>query len=275
VRLAFGPLGYDLGGCDAARAAVAAAWRAFADVDSGSAPVARRRVDVRPGVPPDFVARAPPEVLASSPRVPRVVVVGQRFRTTRHDDHDAIALDARADASPALLRGALGEALGALVVLDAEAHGAVVVHAAGVWAGGGVVLVVAPSGTGKSTLARAAGPRVFTYNAALVVPGPAPRAWPLPFAGKPDPSLVASRAAEIVGVAVFQRADVPFIESCPGSRATTEMLRAVVRLRGAVPDANTRACRALAWAGCAPRARLGSPPDGRYLVKVDQFLAGL
>ncbi len=95
--------------------------------------------------------------------------------------------------------------IGNLLALVGPSRGLLAVHAAGVLCVGcgGVQLVAAPTGAGKSTWAHAAGASAFCYNAALVEPATG-LAWPLPWTGDRDDAVVPRDATEIcvIGVVV-------------------------------------------------------------------------
>jgi hypothetical protein len=154
-------------------------------------------------------------------------------------------------------RGLLA-ALSELVVRDAPSVDAVALHAAALRGGRGLVLVVAPPGTGKTTLTRAAGPDGFAHNAVLLRDDGA-RA--LPFAGDPDAALddvglVPVRAlVELVRDGDADVAGAAF-EWAPRARATTLGMKACARPQGRDPLAAQRAVIALRLLAPLPCARL-------------------
>jgi hypothetical protein len=188
----------------------------------------------------------------------------------RAEDVDHVVLSERVR-SGMVTTAALGSALAALVVADAPQHGCVVLHAAGVRVDKGVVLLTAPSGTGKTTLAKAAGTRAFAYNAVLVQPGPAPRVWPLPFSGGGDPPIRRVSPLPLRAVLALERAEHPTIRTLPPSRATILLVQSVVRPIGSDGANPRRETLALALAG-VPCGRLGSPPTAEYLRPVASWL---
>ncbi len=165
-------------------------------------------------------------------------------------------------------RGLLA-ALGELVCRDAPRVGAVAVHAAAVRGPRSLALLLAPPGTGKTTLARAAGEASFAHNAVLAGPG---GAWALPFAGDPDPSLDAPGQVPVGLLVELLRADDPtgpggIFEWGPRGGATTLVMRACARPRGADPFAPQRAMIALELLASLPGARLRvSRPEGAWQV---------
>lgn len=154
-------------------------------------------------------------------------------------------------------RGLLA-ALSELVVRDAPSVEAVALHAAALRAGRGLVLVVAPPGTGKTTLARAAGSGCFAHNAVLVRDDGA-RA--LPFAGDPDAALDDAGVAPVTALVELVRdGDVDAVgaafEWAPRGRATTLGMKACARPQGRDPFAAQRAVIALRLLAPLPCARL-------------------
>lgn len=169
--------------------------------------------------------------------------------------------------------GALRAAVASMVAREAPGRGALLVHAGAVRVRGGVALLVAPPGTGKSTAVRAAGPRAFAGNAVLVdAPADAPLAMALPFAGDPDPSLDAPGEAPVRAVLSLRRAEAPSVEWIEGWRATTSLARAVVRPQGDDPYARERADLTLALLRSTRHAVLRAPPGPGYLPALDVAL---
>ena len=149
------------------------------------------------------------------------------------------------------------------VVLDAPTVGAVVLHAAAVRVEGGVALLVAPPGTGKTTAAVHAGDRAFAYNGVLCVPGDSTRAWALPFAGgaPPQPRVSSAMELPVRVVLILVRGDTPWFEWAPGAAATTSVLRACVCPRSGDPHRRVRAVIALEIASRVRAGRLTVPPS--------------
>ncbi len=165
-------------------------------------------------------------------------------------------------------------ALAALVGHDAPAVGAVVIHCAAIRVDGGVALLLAPSGTGKTTFARAAGPRSFAHNAVIVGDDGEgrPVAWALPFAGDPQRELDAPGAAPVRVVAQLVRAEAPGFEWIARSAATVSLARATVRAPTRDPWARERFMVASALATRAIVGRLCTSRGPRDLEPLDAAL---
>lgn len=163
----------------------------------------------------------------------------------------------------------------ALVAHDAPSVGALVIHCAAVRVEGGVALLLAKGGTGKSTFARAAGARSFAHNAVIVaVEGEdGPRAWSLPFAGDPQPDLDASGAARVRVVALLERGEAPGFEWTPRSEATTSLARSCVRAPAVDPWARERFMLALALAARVAVGRIRTTRGPRDLESLDAALS--
>lgn len=149
-----------------------------------------------------------------------------------------------------------GAALAALLGHDAPGEGAVVIHGAAVRVEGGVALLLAPCGTGKTTFARAAGSRSFAHNAVIARCDEAGAlwVWSLPFAGDPHPELDAQGVAALRVVAQLRRGERPGFEWIARSEATIDLVRATVRAPARDPWARERFMIASAL---ATRARVG------------------
>ncbi len=151
--------------------------------------------------------------------------------------------DARAD-GPVVETGELADR----VVRDAPSVGALVLHAAGVRVDGGVVALVAPPGTGKTTAAVGAGARGIAYNGMLLhgYDGGI-TAWALPFAGGPmeGPRVTDTTGMALMAVLRIVQGDAPGFEWVGGVEATTTLLRASVWPRDRDPLAGARAVIAL------------------------------
>lgn len=163
----------------------------------------------------------------------------------------------------------------ALVAQDAPSVGALVVHCAAVRVDGGVALLLAKGGTGKSTFARAAGARSFAHNAVIVdVEGDGgPRAWSLPFAGDPQPDLDAPGDARVRVVALLERGDAPGFEWIPRPEATTSLARSCVRAPAVDPWARERFMLALALAARVAVGRIRTTRGPRDLESLDAALS--
>lgn len=124
-----------------------------------------------------------------------------------------------------------GSALALLIAQDAPGSGALVIHGAAVRVEAGVALLLAKSGTGKSTFAARHRARSFAHNAVLVASRDDARfeAWALPFAGDPRPELDADGSAGVRAVCVLERGADPGFEWISRGAATIALARAVVR----------------------------------------------
>ena len=168
-------------------------------------------------------------------------------------------------------------ALAALVGHDAPAARAVVIHCAAIRVEGGVALLLAPSGTGKTTFARAAGPRSFAHNAVIVEDDAEghPVAWALPFAGDLRPELDAPGSARVRVIAELARAGAPGFEWIARSAATVSLARATVRAPARDPWARERFMVASALATRAIVGRLCTSRDPRDLEPLDAVLSAI
>lgn len=164
--------------------------------------------------------------------------------------------------------------MAALVSHDAPSVGAVVVHCAAVRIDGGVALLLAPGGTGKTTFARRAGARSFAHNAVIVEVGDARlRAWALPFAGDPHLELDAEGAADVRVVALLERADAPGFEWLPRGAATTMVARCCMRAPAADPWARERFMLGLALVARVAVGRIRTTLDLCGLEHLDAALS--
>jgi hypothetical protein len=155
-------------------------------------------------------------------------------------------------------------ALGGIVVRDAPSVAAMVIHAGALRIQDGVALVMAPPGTGKTTLVRAGGPRAFAHNAVLVRRAESAEmtAWALPFAGDPDPSLDAPGTAPVRVLVELARATRARFEWRTAAQATIRVVKSCARPPGQDPYPSTRARLALEMASL-PFGTLfaGAPTD--------------
>jgi hypothetical protein len=167
-----------------------------------------------------------------------------------------------------------GAALAALVAHDAPSVGALVVHCAAVRVDGGVALLLAKGGTGKTTFARNAGARSFAHNAVIAdAKNPdAVRVWALPFAGDPRPDLDAEGAAPVRVVALLERGEAPGFEWIPRAAATIPLARSCVRAPAADPWARERFMLALALAAKVAVGRIRTTRGPRDLEPLDAAL---
>ena len=170
---------------------------------------------------------------------------------------------------PRALIGALATAL----AQRAPTVGAVVLHAAAVTVAGGVALLFAPSGTGKSTFAAIAGPRSFAHNAVVVTAGDPPTAWAFPFAGDARPALDQTGARAVRLLARLERGTAPGFEWLPRSLATTTVMRHCARASTLDALAVERFMIASALPLRAPFGRLLASRDPRDLDPLDSALA--
>ncbi len=163
----------------------------------------------------------------------------------------------------------------ALVAHDAPSAGALVIHCAAVRVDGGVAILLAKGGTGKTTFARAAGARSFAHNAVIVdVDGGArPRAWSLPFAGDPQPDLDAEGEAAVRVVALLERADASGFEWIARPEATTSLARSCVRAPALDPWARERFMLALALVARVAVGRMRTTRGPRDLESLDDALS--
>lgn len=168
---------------------------------------------------------------------------------------------------------ALVSALAAVVAQGAPTRGCVVLHAAAVRVAGGVALLMAPSGTGKTTFAALSGGRSFAHNAALVAVDPTPRAWALPFAGDARPELDATGVERVVALARLERAEGPGFEWRPRSGATTVVMQHCARAPARDALARERFMIASALALRVPFGRLAASRGPRDLDALDAALA--
>lgn len=191
------------------------------------------------------------------------------FALVAHADHDRVTL-----------RGDPGRhtpwlaALCEVVARDAPARGGLLLHAGAVTVAGGVALLVAPPGVGKTTAVRAAGERAFASNAVLIdlSIGGAPVVRAMPFTREPAPELESGRALPLVAVAFVQRAPEAGVEWIAASLATMRLMPHVTRPRGDDPHVRARTELALALGSGVPALRLGLPWGPGYLAALDAAL---
>lgn len=165
-------------------------------------------------------------------------------------------------------------ALAAIVARDAPAAGCLVLHAGALRVEGGVALLVAPGGTGKTTFVCNAGARAFAHNAVVLrVPDAgAVEAWSLPFAGDPRPELDAAGSAAVRVVALLRRGDEPGFEWTSRSEATIPIARACVRPPGPDSMARERSVLAFALAERVFSGRLRTTRGPHDLAPLDRAL---
>lgn len=156
-----------------------------------------------------------------------------------------------------------------VVARDAVEVDAVAAHGAAVRVAGGVVLLLAPGGTGKTTFAAGAGARSFAHNAVLVTPTPAPTAWALPFAGDARPELDVPESAPLRAVALLERGTAPGVEWIPRSAATVMLVRSCAWDSPEEPVARRRNMIALALAARLPALRVWCTPRPFDLAILD------
>ncbi len=243
ARLAFGPLRYEVRAPDGAPLLP---WCAR-HRDDGDGPFRVVRVEL---------ADAPPEPAGEG-------AFGELGFTAFHGAEGHRVVVARAMAPR------WGAALSALVAHDAPSAGCVVLHCAAVRVEGGVALLLAPGGVGKTTFARNAGPRSFAHNAVIVRDL---AAWALPFAGDPHPELDAEGPATVRAVALLARGEGPGFEWIARSEATIALARASVRAPVRDPWARERFMIASALGARLPVGRLRTTRDPRDLEPLDAAL---
>lgn len=197
---------------------------------------------------------------------PAAAEVGFALHT--HADHDHLTL--RGDPSRATPWLA---AFCELVARDAPLHRCLLVHAGAVTVEGGVALLVAPPGVGKTTAVRAAGPRAFASNAVLIdLSGEVATVQAMPFTREPAPELESPRRLPLAALAFVHRSPEATVEWIAGTPATIRLMPHVTRPRGADPHARTRTDLALATGGRARALRLGLPYGPGYLAALDAAL---
>jgi hypothetical protein len=190
------------------------------------------------------------------------------FALVAHADHDHLTL--RGDPSrPTPWLAAFCE----LVARDAPLHRCLLLHAGAVTVAGGVALLVAPPGVGKTTAVRAAAGRAFASNAVLIdLSHEAPIVLAMPFTREPAPELESLRSLPLAALAFVHRAPEPTIEWISGSLATIRLMPHVTRPRGADPHARARTDLALSMGERARALRLGMPRGPGYLAALDAAL---
>lgn len=206
------------------------------------------------------VASLPPEALAATSSV--------GFALTATADHDAITLGGDA-ARPTPWLAAFCE----LVARDAATHGCLLVHAGAVTVSGGVALLVAPPGVGKTTAVRHAVDRAFASNAVLLdLSGGTATVRAMPFTREPMPALESAATLPLSVFAFVEWASESTVEWIAPSLATMRLMPHVTRPRGADPHARTRTDLALMLGGKARALRLGLPSGPGYLAALDAAL---
>jgi hypothetical protein len=191
------------------------------------------------------------------------------FALVAHADHDRVTL--RGDPGrPTPWLAALCE----IVARDASTHGCLLLHAGAVTVPGGVALLVAPPGVGKTTAVRAAGDRAFASNAVLLdlSVGGAPVVWAMPFTREPAPELESARSLPLAAVAFVQRSPEAGVEWIAASLATMRLMPHVTRPRGDDPHARARTELALSLGSGVATLRLGLPWGPGYLAALDAAL---
>lgn len=192
------------------------------------------------------------------------------FALAAHPDRDELTL--RGD--PARHTPWLA-ALCEVVARDAPTLGCMLLHAGAVTAPGGVALLLAPPGVGKTTAVRGAGGRAFASNAVLIDlagEGRAPAVWAMPFTREPAPELESPGALPLAALAFVYRSPEPTAEWIAGSLATIRLMPHVTRPRGDDPHARARTGLALAMGGRVRALRLGLPRGPAYLAALDAAL---
>jgi hypothetical protein len=191
------------------------------------------------------------------------------FALVAHADHDHVTLRGDAGRHTPWLAS-----LCEVVARDAPTHGCLLLHAGAVTVDGGVALLVAPPGVGKTTAVRAAGERAFASNAVLIDLSAAgsPLVRAMPFTREPAPELESERALPLVAVAFVQRAPEAGVEWIAASLATMRLMPHVTRPRGDDPHARARTELALSLGGGLATLRLGLPWGPGYLGALDAAL---
>lgn len=168
---------------------------------------------------------------------------------------------------------ALVAALAALLAQRAPRAGCVVLHCAAVRVAGGVALLFAPPGTGKTTFAALSGGRSFAHNAVVAAAEPEPTAWAFPFAGDRRPELDAAGGARVRALARLERAERPGFEWLPRSGATVVVMRHCARAPARDALAGERFVIASALALGVPFGRAAATRGPRDLDPLDHALA--
>lgn len=196
---------------------------------------------------------------------PATVAAG--FALTPHDDHDELAVVEGERHAPWLA------AVCEVVARESPPKRALLLHAGGVTVEGGVALLVAPPGVGKTTAVRAAGPRAFASNAVMVaLEGGAPTVWAMPFNRDAAPELESPRALPLAAFAFVHRSDEPRVEWMASPLATMRLMSHVTRPRGDDPHARARTALALSLGAAARALTLGLPRGPGYLAALDAAL---
>lgn len=189
------------------------------------------------------------------------------------------SLDARSDRDHLTLRGDPSRptpwlaAFCELVARDAPSRRALLLHAGAVTVEGGVALLVAPPGVGKTTAVRNAGARAFASNAVLVdLTGEVPTVLAMPFTREPAPELESPRRLPLAALAFVHRSPEATVEWIAGTLATIRLMPHVTRPRGDDPHARARTDLALSMGARARALRLGMPRGPGYLAALDAAL---
>lgn len=189
------------------------------------------------------------------------------------------ALDARDDGDHITLAGDPSRptpwlaAFCELVARDAPARKALLLHAGAVTVEGGVALLVAPPGVGKTTAVRNAGGRAFASNAVLVdLSGEVPAVLAMPFTREPAPELESPQRLSLAALAFVHRSPEVTVEWIAGTLATIRLMPHVTRPRGDDPHARARTDLALSLGARARALRLGMPRGPGYLAALDAAL---
>lgn len=230
----------------------------------------------------------PPHPLLDPYRAP-VGADARRVRVTLADElppgaapamaEVGFALDAQADHDHLTLRGDPSRptpwlaAFCELVARDAPEHRCLLLHAGAVTVEGGVALLVAPPGVGKTTAVRAAGARAFASNAVLIdLSGEVPTVLAMPFTREPAPELESPRRLPLAALAFVHRSPDATVEWIAGTLATIRLMPHVTRPRGDDPHARARTRLALSMGGRSRALRLGLPRGEGYLAALDDAL---
>ncbi len=190
------------------------------------------------------------------------------FALDAHPDHDQLTL--RGDPSwPTPWLAGFCE----LVARDAALHRCLLVHAGAVTVEGGVALLVAPPGVGKTTAVRHAGARAFASNAVLLdLSGEVPTALAMPFTREPAPELESPSRLPLAALAFVHRSPEAAVEWIAGTLATIRLMPHVTRPRGGDPHARARTDLALSMGARARALKLGLPWGPGYLAALDAAL---
>jgi len=164
-------------------------------------------------------------------------------------------------------------ALCEIVARDAPTHGCLLVHAGAIRVAGGVALLIAPPGVGKTTAVRSAGRRAFASNAVLLdLSRGSPTVSAMPFAREPAPELDSPGSLPLVALAFVERSPDATVEWIAPSLATIRLMPHITRPRGGDPHARVRTDLALSMGGKARALTLGLPLGTGYLAALDAAL---